>query len=482
MSTALPLVSVVVPVYNGAQHLREAVRSIERQGYQPLEIIVVDDGSTDETPRVIASLGDRVRALRQDNAGPAAARNYGIAASHGQLLAFCDADDTWPDGKLHLQVGRLQQDAELDVVLGRVQYVADDGERVPNVQFEDPDAQVLTHVHLGSGVYTRRGFDAVGVFDATLRFSEDIDWFFRARELGVRIRILPQVTLLYRIHPGNMTRGVAPSDLELITVLKRSVERRKAAGREGVSLGRWRDLDDVGHDSPAHRSGEPPVTVIIPVFDDTRYLDEAVESALAQTHRPFEIVVVDDGSEEPVRLPARFHGRVQLVRTAHRGQGAARNLAARRARSGLLAFLDADDVWLPDKLEQQVQLFEADQGLDMVFGRFEEFVSPEFRSDDARARHGQVHERTGPVPSTFLVRTKVFQRVGGFREDVVFGEFIDWYSRATEARLREATIDRVVTRRRIHDRNTGVVKRDLRVQYALVLKDALDRRRASPPS
>ncbi len=482
MSTSLPLVSVVMPVYNSARYLRDAVRSIERQGYQPLEIIVVDDGSTDETPRVIASLGDRVRALRQDNAGPAAARNHGIAASHGQLLAFCDADDTWPDGKLHLQVGRLQQDAELDVVLGRVQYVADEGERVPNVQFEDPDAQTLTHVHLGSGVYTRRGFETVGAFDDTLRFSEDVDWFFRARELGVKIRILPQVTLRYRIHAGNMTRGVAPSELELITVLKRSVERRKAAGREGVSLGRWRDLDDTQPDSPANASGEPPVTVIIPVFDDTRYLDEAVESALAQTHRPFEIVVVDDGSEEPVQLAARFHGRVLLVRTAHRGQGAARNLAARRARGGLLAFLDADDVWLPDKLEQQVQLFEGDQGLDMVFGRFEEFVSPELRRADGTARQGEVHERTGPMPSTFLVRTKAFQRVGGFREDVVSGEFIDWYLRATEAGLREATIDRVVTRRRIHDRNAGVVKRDLRVQYALVLKDALDRRRAAPPS
>jgi glycosyltransferase involved in cell wall biosynthesis len=482
MSTSLPLVSVIVPVYNGAQHLREAVRSIERQGYQQLEIIVVDDGSTDETPRVIASLGDRVRALRQDNAGPAAARNYGITAAHGQLLAFCDADDTWPDGKLHLQVGRLQQDTELDVVLGRVQYVADEGEQVPNVQYEDPDAKTLTHVHLGSGVYTRRAFEAVGDFDATLRFSEDVDWFFRARELDVKIRILPQVTLLYRIHPGNMTRGVAPAELELITVLKRSVERRKAAGREGVSLGRWRDLDDVRPDGAATATGEPTVTVIIPVFDDARYLDEAVESALTQTHRPYEVVVVDDGSEEPVRLAARFHGRVLLVRTAHRGQGAARNLGARRARGGLLAFLDADDVWLTDKLEQQVQLFEADQELDMVFGRFEEFVSPELRPDAAMTRQAQVHERTGPMPSTFLVRTKAFQRVGGFREDVVFGEFIDWYSRATEARLREATIDRVVTRRRIHDRNAGVVKRDLRVQYARVLKDALDRRRASPPS
>src|SRR4029077_9760786 len=140
--------------------------------------------------------------------------------------------------------------------------------------------------------------EAVGVFDATLRFSEDVDWFFRARELDVKIRILPQVTLLYRIHPGNMTRGVAPAELELITVLKRSVERRKVAGREGVSLPRWRDLDDVPPDGAAPATGEPTVTVIIPVFDDARYLDEAVESALAQTHRPYEVVVVDDGSEE----------------------------------------------------------------------------------------------------------------------------------------------------------------------------------------
>ena len=148
MSTPRPLVSVITPVYNGARHLVDAVTSIERQDYEPLEIIVVDDGSTDETPDVIAELGDRVRAFRQDNAGPAAARNRGLAEARGELLAFCDADDTWPDGKLDLQVGRLQQDPELDVVLGRVQYVAD-GAELPNVQCEDPDGKILTHVHLG---------------------------------------------------------------------------------------------------------------------------------------------------------------------------------------------------------------------------------------------------------------------------------------------------------------------------------------------
>ena len=128
---------------------------------------------------MIASLGDRVRALRQDNAGPAAARNSAIAASGDQLFAFCDADDTWPDGKLHLQVGRLARRPRSSTWCSVTCSTSRTRAQVlPEVQYEDPDAKTLTHVHLGSGVYTRRAFEAVGMFDDTLRFSEDVDWFF----------------------------------------------------------------------------------------------------------------------------------------------------------------------------------------------------------------------------------------------------------------------------------------------------------------
>jgi glycosyltransferase involved in cell wall biosynthesis len=480
MSSPRPFVSVITPAYNAAHHLVNAVTSVERQRYEPLEIIVVDDGSTDATPDVIAALGDRVRAFRQDNAGPAAARNRGLAEARGELLAFCDADDAWPDGKLDLQVGRLQQDPELDVVLGRVQYFAD-GAELPNVHWEDQDAKTLTHVHLGSGVYRRSVFEEVGPFDATLRFSEDVDWFYRARELGMNIRILPDVTLRYRVHRSNMTRGKRASDFGLTAVLKRSVDRRKAAGREGVSLEQWRDLDDVSA-VPRSAPGEPPVSVIIPVFDDDRYLGEALDSALAQTHRPAQIVVVDDGSTEPVHLPERFRRQVILLRSAHRGQGSARNIGAARAHGELLAFLDADDVWLPDKLERQITALASDDSLDMCFGRVQEFLSPDLEHAGTPTARTPVHERSGALPSAFVVRTRTFRRVGKFREDVVFGEFIDWYARALEAGVREARLDRVVARRRIHDRNAGIVQRDQRGDYAHVLKDALDRRRGARPS
>jgi glycosyltransferase involved in cell wall biosynthesis len=477
MTPKRPFVSVITPVYNAPRHLLDAVTSVERQRYEPLEIIVVDDGSTDETPRVIAELGARVRAFRQDNAGPAAARNRGLTEARGELLAFCDADDTWPDGKLDLQVGRLQRDPELDVVLGRVQYIAE-GVELPDVQYEDQDAKTLTHVHLGSGVYRRGAFERVGPFDATLRFSEDVDWFLRARELGVNIRIVPETTLRYRLHDANMTRGRHVSEFELTSVLKRSVERRRAAGSDGVSLARWRDLDESDAGQASAATGEPTVSVIIPVFQDTRYLAEAIGSALAQTHYPLEVIVIDDGSDEPVRLPRHLFGRVIVGRTAHRGQGSARNVGASHARGELLAFLDADDVWLPDKLEHQVAALAADDSCDMCFGHIEEFVSPELANDPSTARR-QGYERRGPLLSAFVVRARAFRRVGKFREDVTFGEFIDWYSRATESGLRVAKLDRVVARRRIHDRNTGILRRDLRGGYAHVLKDALDRRRTS---
>ncbi|HXY92324.1 MAG TPA: glycosyltransferase family A protein [Acidimicrobiia bacterium] len=473
MTTRRPFLSVIVPVYNDARHLPEAIASIESQGYEPLEIIVVDDGSTDDTPQVLERLGDRVRVRHQVNKGPAAARNRGLEAAQGELVAFCDADDRWPDGKLDLQVGRLLRDPALDVVLGRVQYQAEEGVPYPEVPFEDPDLHVIMHVHLGSGVYRRPVFDRVGPFDESFTFSEDVDWFIRARELGVSIRILRDVTLYYRIHRGNMTRGVTFIDFQLMPVLKKSLDRRKAAGNAGVNFTLWRDLDDAYDESAV--PGHPTVTVIIPVFDDTRYLEAAIDSALAQTHKPYEIIVIDDGSEETVVLPRRYPNIVLLGRTPHRGQGAARNAAVARAHGEILAFLDSDDVWLPDKLALQVAALEHD-GADMVFGDVEEFVSPDLVVPPGTVP--PVVARRGGTPTSFAVRTRAFRRVGPFREDITIGEFIDWYSRAVEIGLREAEVDAVVARRRIHDRNTGILARDLRTQYAHVLKDALDRRRA----
>jgi glycosyltransferase involved in cell wall biosynthesis len=227
-----PLVSVVIPVFNGERFLREAVDSVLAQEYSPLEIIIVDDGSTDGTEALAKSLPEPVRYLRQTNKGPAAARNRGIELAQGNLIAFADADDLWPQGKLELQLPYLIRDTQIDIVLGRIQQVVlfttSDGQ-TQSEEFAEP----AFSVNLGSAVIRRSVFEQVGLFDETMRYSEDVDWFMRAREAGAAIVTIDAVTLLYRQHEQNMTRGKSAAELNVLQALKRSLDRRRE--RTGVA-------------------------------------------------------------------------------------------------------------------------------------------------------------------------------------------------------------------------------------------------------
>jgi glycosyltransferase involved in cell wall biosynthesis len=241
-----PLISVIIPVYNGVEYLEQAVCSVEQQDHRSIEILVVDDGSDDGTPDLIEKLGPRVRSFRQGNAGPSAARNTGIRAGRGEFVAFIDADDLWPEHKLDLQLNRFEHQPELDVVLGRIKYEAGGGAIHPEVRFENPEEQTVFNVHLGGGLYRRSAFERVGMLDETLRFSEDHDWFLRAREAGLAITIIPETTLIYRLHESNMTRGATAHDVSLARVMKNSLDRRRAAAwpSQPVPLTPWTTFDE----------------------------------------------------------------------------------------------------------------------------------------------------------------------------------------------------------------------------------------------
>ena len=216
-----PLVSVVIPVFNGERFLREAVESVLAQKYSPLEIIMVDDGSTDGTADVARSLSETVRYLHQTNQGPAAARNRGIERAQGSLIAFADADDLWPEDKLALQLPYLMRDPAAEIVMGRIQQVLLSETGAEN--FAEP----AFSVNLGSAIIRKSVFERVGLFDETMRYSEDVDWFMRAREGGAAIVTIDAVTLLYRQHDQNMTRGKSTSELNVLKALKRSLDRRR---------------------------------------------------------------------------------------------------------------------------------------------------------------------------------------------------------------------------------------------------------------
>jgi hypothetical protein len=143
----------------------------------------------------------------------------------------------------------------------------------------------------------------------------------------------------------------------------------------------------------------------------------------------------------------------------------------------VLAFLDSDDVWLPSKLERQLAVLVDVPQVDIVFAGVEQFFSPELGRVGQPQRHERA-ERAGICSSAMLVRAASFHRVGGFSESGTFGELIDFYARALDEGLRATTLEEILVRRRVHDRNTGVSFRSTRNEYATVMKSLLDRRRA----
>jgi glycosyltransferase involved in cell wall biosynthesis len=238
-------VSVIIPVYNGEAFLAESVASIRRQDYQPLEIIIVDDGSTDGTAALVASLGEDIRYVYQCNRGPAAARNTGLAMARGEVITFLDADDYWPPSKLQIQLARLNDDPKIEAVLGRVQYTGLFTAAERKIRFEGPD-NTLISVHLGSGVFRKSVFDKVGVFDETLRYYEDHDWFLRVREQGISMIIIEETTLHYRLHEHNMSRHKDITEFNIVKVLKKSLDRRRQQNNGLVpSLPKFFDFDEV---------------------------------------------------------------------------------------------------------------------------------------------------------------------------------------------------------------------------------------------
>jgi glycosyltransferase involved in cell wall biosynthesis len=231
----------------------------------------------------------------------------------------------------------------------------------------------------------------------------------------------------------------------------------------------------------------PLVSVMIGVYNAEPYLAEAIDSVFAQTYRPLELIVVDDGSDDGSAAVAQSYGdALTYVHQDNKGNGGARNTAVEQASGEYFAFLDADDRFVPDKLDWQMAALDADPTLDIAFGHVAEFVSPELDEETRRGIRPPAPEPAPwMAPNLMLIRRESFLRVGKFSESVRVGVTVDWYARAAEAGLKHLILPQVVLERRLHTQNNGLRERDSRSQYLHVLKAALDRRRAlagTPPT
>lgn len=235
--TPAPLVSCVIPVFNGERFLRDAIGSVLAQTYPAVELLVVDDGSTDGTRTAVASFGARVRYLWQLNAGPAPARNAGIAAATGAFVSFIDSDDCWEPEKLARQIARFQARPELDLCVTHIQNfwmpeVADEERRLAGSRQAGP----LPGYSSVTLVARRALFEAIGAFDVTLKHGDDTDWFARAERHGAVSELLPDVLVRRRLHANNRSRQWAGrSRAEYLALLRTLVGQRHPAQRPAAA-------------------------------------------------------------------------------------------------------------------------------------------------------------------------------------------------------------------------------------------------------
>jgi glycosyltransferase involved in cell wall biosynthesis len=220
-----PTVSVVVPAFNAERFIERALESAIRQTVPPREVIVVNDGSTDTTAARARRLGTPVRVMDRENRGLSIARNTGILAAEGDLIAFLDADDSWQPTKLERQVELLERHPSTQACFTATEYVTSEGEhRGRSVGPDYPDLMegLLLHSCVigppSAGLFRREVFEAIGLFDPRLSQCSDWDMWLRLAERA-KVEFLPEVLVRYELHDSNMSRDVALLEEDTLRVL-----------------------------------------------------------------------------------------------------------------------------------------------------------------------------------------------------------------------------------------------------------------------
>jgi glycosyltransferase involved in cell wall biosynthesis len=445
-------ISVIIPVYNGARFIKDSINSVLSQDYGYWECIVVDDGSTDESASIVKEYR-QVIYLYQQHRCVAAARNLGVEKSSGEYLAFLDADDIWDPEKLKLQIGFMKDHPEIDYAVTKHSIFLDEElKELPGWVRSERQESETTAVIPSALLVSKSVFEAVGYFDETYQIGDDSDWFLRAKDAGFRLGVIEKTLLYKRVHNQCLTSQTEICRKELLKSIKASLHRAKSSHK---------------------------ISVIIPVYNGEKYLDEALQSVLNQSLRPFEILVVDDCStDKTAEIAQRYGDRIRYIRREKNGgAAAARNDGVKSATGDYIAFLDADDYWVNNKLELQLREIKKQNAPDMIFGMSTHFFSPE-TDDSFRQKYYCPNEPVKGLHSgVMLFKRNNFLKAGYFSTNYKTGEFIEWYQRALEAGMTSSILPDVLMHRRIHPLNHGIVEKNQNDDYARIAKDVIMRRR-----
>jgi glycosyltransferase involved in cell wall biosynthesis len=216
-----PLVSTIIPVFNGEKYLTEAINSVINQSYTPIEVIVVDDGSIDSSPRIAEGYLN-IRLLRHEkNEGVSSTRNSGIKATKGSMIAFLDADDIWLPDKIQEQINFLEEQPDLGVcfVMEEFLYASPDQSQGWSKKkiFREPHP-----VYWPSSALIRKNcFNKVGFFDPSITHGEMANWLLRAKDIGISYDVLQETLFIRRVHESNASANISALKQGLLSSIRR---------------------------------------------------------------------------------------------------------------------------------------------------------------------------------------------------------------------------------------------------------------------
>nr|NQU92803.1 glycosyltransferase family 2 protein [Bacteroidota bacterium] len=223
-----PLVSIIIPVFNREKYIREAIESIINDHYLPKEIIVIDDGSTDNTA-IIVSAFSNITVIRQENLGVAVARNVGIEASSGEFITFLDSDDIWIPGRIESCLSYFRSHPEIDFVLGQQDMFLQNGIKKPGLIKQEWLERPMDVSNNGVIMLKKACYEKTGLFNPAYKKGEDTEWFVRAKEAHLKMARIPFVFLRRRIHDSNLSLNQGdPTNVNLFKIMRESIHRKKA--------------------------------------------------------------------------------------------------------------------------------------------------------------------------------------------------------------------------------------------------------------
>lgn len=441
------MISVLIPVYNQERYLAEAIESVCRQTYSDVEIIVVDDGSTDATA-IVAQTFANVRYVYQKHGGVSIARNRALREAHGEYIAFLDADDVYDETKLKKQIGFLESNPDCMICYTATSNFTDIPEdKLSRRQNEVKRANVREI--LPSALIRWSTFETCGFFDVGLKYGEDTEWIERIRKMGLRRTYVIEEALYYRrIHENNLSLNHefnADMDLNLVLATSSMHAIMMKSGRK--------------------------ISVIIPAYNAAKYIDDAVQSVYRQNWLgEVELIIVDNNStDDTCEVALKYNCR--LLHEEQKGAAYARNKGIAAATGDFVVLLDADDYLTDGAADALFKPMYGAKSADAVFAKAVDFISPELTEGERSRLIPREEAYAGVLPGCSIIRRNVFDKVGMFDTSLSSGETVDWMMRLKEHTIPTVQIDSVVLQRRLHMTNTGRVSaQDELKNYAALLR------------